>query len=314
MRMIFHDPWTLLVIALSALLLDRLLGEATSYHPLVGFGRWAVRWEGWLRHESVAPKGQILLGALAVVLAVMPWFALALWLEQQIVVAQVMDVMLLYFALGLRSLQEHGTEVAEALDAGDLPLARERVGMIVSRNTSDMQEADVSRATVESVLENGNDAVIGTLFWFFILGGSGALLYRLVNTLDAMWGYKIDHYLYFGRVAARLDDLLNWLPARLTVSLYAIGNWRRCWASARSQGGQWDSPNAGPVMASGATALGVELGGTAMYGDLAHERPHLGQGPAPVAADISRALKLVQRAVRFLLLGMLLLAGVWSFA
>ena len=314
MRMIFHDPWSLLAITIIALLMDRLLGEAMIYHPLVGFGRWAVRWENWLRHESGSTRIQILLGGLALLIAVGPWVGLTIWLDQQLVVAQVMDMVLLYFALGLRSLQEHGEEVVQALQADDLPLARERVGMIVSRNTADMDAADVSRATVESVLENGNDAVVGTLFWFFLFGGAGAVLYRLVNTLDAMWGYKVGHYLYFGRVAARLDDLLNWLPARITVGLYAIGNWRQCWAHARTQGGQWDSPNAGPVMASGATALGVELGGTAIYGDLTHERPHLGVGPAPGAEDIARALSLVQRAVRYILLFMLLVAGVWTLA
>lgn len=314
MGMIFHDPWTLLVIALFALLMDRLLGEAMMYHPLVGFGRWAVRWETWLRRESLSSRMQIFIGGLAVLVAVGPWVGLTVWMDQQIVVAQVMDILLLYFALGLRSLHEHGDEVAQALESHDLPLARERVGMIVSRNTSDMDADDVSRATVESVLENGNDAVIGTLFWFFLFGGAGAVLYRLVNTLDAMWGYRVDHYLYFGRVAARFDDLLNWLPARLTVALYALGNWRQCWTNAREQGGQWDSPNAGPVMACGATALGVELGGTAIYGDLTHERPHLGYGPAPVAADISRALKLVHRAVRYIMLFMLLVAGVWTLA
>ncbi|MDH5184699.1 MAG: adenosylcobinamide-phosphate synthase CbiB [Gammaproteobacteria bacterium] len=303
-----------MVITLIALLMDRLLGEAMMYHPLVGFGRWAVRWESWLRRESLSARMQILTGGVAVLIAVGPWVGLTIWMDQQIVVAQVMDILLLYFALGLRSLQEHGEEVAQALRSEDLPLARERVGMIVSRNTSDMDSDDVSRATVESVLENGNDAVVGTLFWFFVFGGAGAVLYRLVNTLDAMWGYRVDHYLYFGRVAAKLDDLLNWMPARLTVALYALGNWRQCWHNARVQGGQWDSPNAGPVMASGATALGVELGGTAIYGDLSHERPHLGSGPAPGAADISRALKLVHRAVWYIALFMLLVAGVWTFA
>jgi adenosylcobinamide-phosphate synthase len=315
MAMIFYDPWTSLAILLFALGLDRLLGEPFIYHPLVGFGRLATWLEGLLRRERSSPRRLLLGGGLAVLLAVAPVVAVVAWLDTQVVAGAVADILLLYLALGLRSLQEHGEAVVSALHSADLSLAREQVGLMVSRNTVDMDEAAVTRATVESVLENGNDAVLGTLFWFLLAGGAGAVLYRLVNTLDAMWGYKTGDYRYFGRVAARLDDLLNWLPARLTVLLYALGRrFREALRAARRQGRQWESPNAGPVMASGATALGVVLGGSAVYGQQPRERPHLGVGREPVAEDIPRALHLVRRSVLTLVLLQVAVAGGWSFA
>jgi len=315
MAMIFYDPWTSLVILLIALGLDRWLGEPFIYHPLVGFGRMATALESLLRHEAHGPRRLLFSGGLAVVLLLLPVVAVVAWLDTQVVAGAVVDMLLLYLALGLRSLREHGEAVVTALNRAELPSAREQVGLMVSRNTVDMDEEEVTKATVESVLENGNDAVLGTLFWFLLAGGAGAVFYRLANTLDAMWGYKTGPYLYFGRAAARLDDLLNWLPARLTVWLYALaGRSRSALQAARRQGREWESPNAGPVMAAGATALGLVLGGSAVYGQEARERPLLGAGRAPGTDDIPRALTLVGRSVKLLVLLQLLIAGVWTLA
>lgn len=287
--------------ALAAVLLDRLLGEPRRLHPLVGFGRLATFLEKQLNRRSIPA------GLLAWLLAVGPWVALAFWLRPLAPFA--IDVVLLYFALGAQSLCEHAEAVARPLAAGRLEEARQRVGWIVSRDTSTLDETGVAKAGVESVLENGNDAVFGALFWFALLGGPGALLFRLANTLDAMWGYRTERYNLFGRCAARIDDALNWLPARLTALTYALlGRTRNALTCWRAQAPTWDSPNAGPVMAAGAGSLGVELGGAAIYHGTTESRPPLGAGPAPQAADLGRAVALVRHGL-WLWLAILFLIG-----
>ena len=276
--------------------MDTVLGEPRRWHPLVGFGNWAKYLE---RHLNRCTR---LWGFLAVLCAVVPWVALGLFRYW------VVDIAALYFALGHRSLWEHALRVRQALEAGSLEEARIRVGYMVSRDTGKMDARAVAAATVESVLENGNDAVFGALFWFLVAGAPGVLLFRLANTLDAMWGYRTPRYLYFGWAAARLDDVLNFVPARLTALTYAlIGSTRnalRCW---RLQARAWESPNAGPVMAAGAGALELGLGGGAYYHGQWEERPPLGVGSAPDAAAITAAVRLVRSGV---VLWLLLVCGV----
>lgn len=282
-----------------ALLLDRLLGEPRRWHPLVGFGRLtrAVERFGYPSSPDAEPRWRMRLrGALSVSLLILP-LTLAAWLLARLpLLSAIVPLVLLYLAVGARSLAQHAEVVRQALADGDLALARERVGWIVSRDTSELDEAGIARATIESVLENGCDAVFAALFWFLLLGAPGAVLYRLSNTLDAMWGYKNARYLHFGWAAARLDDVLNYVPARLTALTYlllghAASGWR-CW---RTQAPTWYSPNAGPVMAAGAGALGVSLGGGARYHGQWKVRPPLGCGPAPTHQDIGRAVRLVSR-------------------
>ena len=296
----------LLLLKLAAgIVADRVLGEPRRLHPLVGFGRWA----GWLetRVRRVLPGRRG--GLLAWTLAVMPWVALALFVRALHPSAHwAVDIALLYFALGAQSLAEHAEAVAAPLAAGDLATARTRVGWMVSRDTTALDAAGVARAATESVLENGNDAVFGTLFWFCLLGGPGALLFRLANTLDAMWGYRTERFMRFGWAAARLDDLFNWLPARLTALTYAVlGHTRSALACWRSQAPAWDSPNAGPVMAAGAGALAVRLGGAAIYHGRTEARPVLGRGSAPDARTLRLAVRMVWRGM---LLWLAVLAGV----
>lgn len=296
-------------VAMCAVLLDMWLGEPRRAHPLIGFGRFAAM----LERRLYADRRDA--GVLAWTCAVLPWVALAggvaalarlwsPWAEAAI------GALLLYLAIGYRSLGEHARAVAAPLDAGALELARTAVGRMVSRDTAVLDPAQVAGATTESVLENGCDAVFGALFWFVALGAPGVVLYRLANTLDAMWGYRTPRLQRFGWAAARIDDVLNYLPARLTAATFALcGDTRRAWRCWRTQGPRWKSPNAGPVMAAGAGALGVQLGGPAPYHGTWTPRPPLGEGVAPDAGAIRRALRLLRDGVALWLLVMLAASG-----
>jgi len=263
----------------------------------VAFGRLAR----WLEARLYADRRGS--GVLAWLLTVMPLVVLAccaeLWLGRLSAWAAIIfNVLVLYAVIGLRSLGDHALPVASALRDGNMARARQMVGHMVSRDTQSLDERQVAAAATESVLENGNDAVFGALFWFAVLGAPGALLYRLANTLDAMWGYRTARYENFGWAAARIDDGLNYVPARLTAFSYTLlGQTRRAWRCWRTQAKLWDSPNAGPVMAAGAGALGVQLGGAAPYDGVWESRPDLGEGDLPDANAIRRSLALVRRSV-----------------
>ena len=284
---------SLAFLTIAAVAADAVMGEPQRWHPLVGFARYATIVERLLYREMQRWRGSV-----GVVLAIVPFVALAAWLEQIEMIGAVFSILALYFALGLRSLHEHARTVGDALRAGDVPLARRQVARIVSRDTQAMTPRDVATATTESVLENGNDAVFGALFWFAVGGAPAVVLYRLANTLDAMWGYHNARYEHFGWAAARLDDVLNFIPARLTALTYALlGNTRRAFECWHCQAPTWDSPNAGPVMAAGAGALDLQLGGGASYDGEWCERPVLGAGDVAQAYDIERALSLVRHGV-----------------
>lgn len=286
------------LLAAAGLLTDRLLGEPRRFHPLVGFGWLADRVENAFRRGAPGhPWGNRLRGLFAWCLLVLPVAALAWWLAR-LPFGWVLDMLLLWFALGGQSLAEHAQAIAQPLAEGNLEQARMAVGRIVSRDTSALDETGVAKAAVESVLENGADAVFAALFWFALLGGPGALAYRLANTLDGMWGYRDERRRYFGWAAARIDDLLNLVPARLTALTYAmLGRTGRAFACWCVQAPAWSSPNAGPVMAAGAGSLGLRLGGAAIYHGQVEERPVLGEDRCPGAADIGRALELVRRGI-----------------
>jgi adenosylcobinamide-phosphate synthase len=301
---------------LLAVLIDQAIGEVRVWHPLVGFGKLAeaveARLNTWQTNSTqtnssqsssrqTGPESQIITrvkGALSLGALCIPFIFLTHRLCRLPFIGLITNIAVLYFAIGAKSLADHANAVANALKAGDLVRARKNVSLMVSRDTASMQEVDILRAAIESVLENGNDAIFGAFFWFLVAGAPAVVLFRLVNTLDAMWGYKNQRYLHFGWAAARLDDLLNWIPARLTALTYTLGGDSACaWQCWRTQGHTWYSPNAGPVMAAGAGALALQLGGPASYHGELKERPVLGKGQLPRQEDIHRSLALVQRGV-----------------
>jgi adenosylcobinamide-phosphate synthase len=288
---------------LLAVWLDRWLGEPQRFHPLVGFGRWANALEHRLNANG---QGTQLRGLVALLLCIMPVLLLSAWLcwgllHNSALLTLLVGSIGLYFTVGWRSLIDHAAAVEQALAAPNLPLARQAVGRIVSRDCEALSALQVRRAALESLLENTADAVIAPLFWFALLGLPGALVYRLSNTLDAMWGYKNKRFYSFGWAAARWDDALNYLPARCTAWAFAaVGDTAGALASWRSSAAHWASPSAGPVICAGAGALHLSVGGGASYHQRWHDKPAT-PGHLPQAGAITRGLQLVQRAVVLLL-------------
>lgn len=292
--------WLSASAGLAAIALDRYFGEPPRHrHPLVGFGKLARTLEQFTNNGST--QRRYLLGLMSWLTLVAAPAGLCWWLASALYLWQpwlwwLFACGVLYFSLGLTSLREHALAIAKPLATDDLNTARHALQMIVSRDTSSASREEIASATVESVLENGSDAVFCALFWFAVLGPAGALLWRLTNTLDAMWGYRTTQLQAFGWAAARCDDLLALLPARISALLFAaLGNTRqalRCW---REQAAACKSPNGGPIMCAGAGSLGLILGGRAVYHGQERYNPVMGCGHPAQAEDISRALTLVQR-------------------
>jgi adenosylcobinamide-phosphate synthase len=296
-----------LIVIPIALFLDRLLGEPSRFHPLVGFGRLA----DWIESKMNHARSPFSLGVVAWLLLVLPITLIIYWLDKGLDGGW-LGALCGWLAIGWKSLREHGMAVLQALGENNLEEARLKTSYLVSRDTSDLEAADLSRATIESILENGSDAIFAPLFWLIILGAPGVVFYRLSNTLDAMWGYHNTRFEQFGKLTARVDDVLNYVPARITALLYMLcGNRKLALHAWKTQGKNWYSPNAGVVMASGAGALMLKLGGNAIYHGKIKQRPELGTGNPPDSKDIYLALRLIDRSV-YVILGLVLLSIVLS--
>ncbi len=281
-----------------AVLLDLWLGEPQKYHPLVFFGNLANSIEKKLRYQSHSAFVQRCMGLIALLIMVIPFSLLIYSINQWSIINTLFSPIVLYFCIAANSLKQHALLVFQALNKNNILLAQNQVGMIVSRDTNKMTVIEIRKASIESVLENGADAVFAPIFWFIIAGPTGAVIYRLSNTLDAMWGYKNQKFLHFGWAAARFDDCLNWIPARLTALSYALlGNTRQalfCW---KTQAKLLDSPNAGPVMTSGAGSLNLQLGGPAWYHGKLKHKVFFGGHKSADNNDIMRANSLVNASL-----------------
>ena len=209
----------------------------------------------------------------------------------------VMGTALLCTTLSMRSLGEAAEEVERGLGEGRLDRSRRQVGRLVGRDTDELSESEVCRAAVESVAENTSDGVVAPMLYGVLFGAPGALAYKAVNTLDSMVGYRQPPYEDLGWASARLDDLANLAPSRLTMLCTAAISGRplRTLLSALRYGPLTASPNAGMAEAAFAGALGVKLGGANMYGGVLREGPILGEGRLPTPEDIRRAVRLMRR-------------------
>lgn len=211
-----------------------------------------------------------------------------------------------------RSLYDHVAAVAEPLSGRDVPAARRAVAQIVGRDPRHLDGAGVARAAAESLAENASDGVIAPLFWGAVAGLPGIAAYKAINTLDSMIGHRTPRHEAFGWAAARIDDVANWVPARLTGVLFALasGRPRAALGCMMRDARRHRSPNAGWPEAALAGGLGVRLSGPRIYADRVADEPWLnGSAPDPEPADLKRALKVYVRAMG---LGALLLAGLWG--
>jgi adenosylcobinamide-phosphate synthase len=299
------------LICALALLLDRLLGEP-RLHPLVLFGNTAA----WL--EKRLNTGDSRLSGAGCVIIVVGIPVLLVWILQWAIAGSyyqyLLDVIILSFVIGWQSMKEHALAIFTPLLDGDFENSRSELAKIVSRDTNQLNEQQLVGSTIESVLENGHDCLYASLFWFALLGPAGALLHRLINTLDAMWGYKNERYLKFGFAAARLDDILGYPSARLTAVIYLLcGSSLSAIKSWRDQIGKHKSPNAGLVMATGAGALGIVIGGPVSYHGKMQDKPYLGLGRPAQAGDIPRSIGLIEKGLLIWLMGyaIILLVLTW---
>lgn len=294
----------------AAYLLDRLFGDPNIAipHPVVLIGRGAARLERWLRPRLGTIRRELVGGGVLVV-AVVGLTFIAAWLlifglgRIHPSLGIVMETWLVATALAARGLADAGLAVAERLEAEDLPAARRAVGGLVGRSTAALDGEGVSRAAIESVAENYADGFVVPLLYAAVGGAPLALAYKAINTLDSMYGYKDEARLYFGRAAARVDDVANWIPARLSgvllcltasfVGADAPSAWRTMWKQRRDH----PSPNAGYPEAAMAGALGVRLGGENVYPGGRSFRPHLGRRRHPLSPErIRAAVHVMQRA------------------
>ena len=304
-------PFQLFLVATLAIVADRLFGEP-QIHPLVWFGNFAGSIERKLNN-----KGSVYRGVLAAIVVLLPPIVFVLTLvtllSTSLVMSVALDVTVLYFVIGWQSLKEHTEAVSAPLLRGDIVAARKALSMIVSRQTDTMDEQKVVGSTMESLLENGLDSLFASLFWFALFGPVGALLHRLVNTLDAMWGYKSTRFLHFGCFAAKADDWMAWIPARLTAITYVLaGSFNSgisCW---REQAPKHISPNGGAVMSAGAGALRCKIGGPQVYQGKLVDKPWLGEGEPAVASDIDRTKSLIEYSL-LIWLAAFFIIGLWLF-
>jgi adenosylcobinamide-phosphate synthase len=291
------------------------------FHPVMFLG-YCISWgEQHLRSLAHSPRGLVWAGgvlAAAVVLGafILPYAALSLLAGVFTLPALMLGIFLVYTVLATRSLLQHLGEVAHPLEAGLLQEARLQLGKIVGRDTSDLPPEEIARAAVETAAESLCDGVIAPLFYAFLGGAPLAWAYKAVNTLDSMVGYQDEHYLYLGRVPARLDDLANYLPARLTTVMlllagFLVGlNVKQGVRSVLADSGCQPSPNSGYPEGATAGLLGICLGGSCRYNGRYVDKPLLNPtGRKPRAFDIQATARLLQvAAVLFGATGLLLTA------
>ena len=274
---------------------DRAFGDPRRFHPVAGFGQAAARLESrWYDDSRAAGTAYatVLVGT-----ATAAGVLVERLTKNRPIAHTLVTAAATWTVLGARSLEREAEVMAGLLEEKDISAARLRLSHLCARDATNLEADELARATVESIAENTSDAGVAPLLWGGVLGVPGLLGYRAANTLDAMVGYKSAKYLNFGWASARLDDVLNLLPARVCALLtgLAAGRPRQAVAVWRRDAPKHPSPNAGPVEAAFAGALDLTLGGTNSYGSYQEDRGTLGDGPPPAVADVRRTAALAGR-------------------
>lgn len=285
---------------LCGFILDLLLGDPVIPHfphPVVVMGRLTARLEDRLRRLFPAtPGGELAAGrvlAAALPLGTLAVTGLVCWGGAALhpALGFFFQTLWCWQALAMRDLASESRNVHDVLETGELPAARRAVGRIVGRDTQELTGEGIIKAAVETVAENFSDGVLAPLFYMLLGGAPLAMVYKSVNTMDSMVGYKNDRYLYFGRAAARLDDAANFLPARIAALFWIAAsglagqNMGRAWRVWRRDRRNHASPNSAQCEAACAGALGVRLAGPASYFGQVYEKPTIGDDLRPVEAE-----------------------------
>ena len=296
-------PW----IALGALVLEAVVGYPAAVqrfipHPVTWAGRAIAVLEVSWNNTKIAEDRRKLRGIVALILLALAAGLLGALLENLFAPGLFDAIAVIAFAtLGLaqRSLHDHAAAVAAPLEKGNLEGARVAVARIVGRDTGQLDADGLAAAALESLADSFNDGVVAPVFWLLIGGLPGLFIYKVINTADSMIGHMEPRWRAFGWAAARTDDLMNLIPARIAGGLIALaggGGWRVMFADAAKHA----SPNAGWPEAAMAGALGVSLGGPTVYDSVTHDRPVFGSGARPRPDDLRRGLQIYMRACLWL--------------
>ncbi|OMF44966.1 adenosylcobinamide-phosphate synthase CbiB [Paenibacillus peoriae] len=317
---------TVSLIILAAYLLDRLIGDPRWLpHPVIGMGHAISALEKLIRRQVRSDRGLKRAGILLPLIVAGGSFTLAwallhllAWIHPWLSIG--VEMVLIATTIASKGLKDAGMAVYRALQADDLAAARRELGMIVGRDTQQLDEPEIVRGTVETVAENIVDAIISPLFYALIGGAPLALAYRAVNTLDSMVGYKNEKYLNLGWASARLDDVANYIPARLTAAMLVVAAWMykrdaaRSWRTVKRDARLHPSPNSGFPESAVAGALGIRLGGYNVYHGVRSFRSYMGDWIRPLESkDIRHTIQLMF-AVSSMFVGLCLLGAAGCFA
>lgn len=309
---------------ISAVVLDFIFGDPVGlWHPVVGIGKLVYVLEGRLYQEEDPPalkkkKGILLAMMTTGTVALLVWSVLVFSYHLSVWMYRAASIYFLWMGLAGRTLKLEGMKVYTALSENKIQEARTRISYLVTRQTEKMTEEDVVKAAVETVSENTSDGILAPLFIGVLLGPCGMWIYKAVNTLDSMVGYKNKRYLQFGWFSAKADDVLNFIPARLTAYMLLLSapfegrSLRRSFKVYRTYRNCHESPNAGHSEAAVAGVLGISLGGEAVYFGQPLQKPQIGDpDKKPEPSDILITIRMMERSYILGTCFLLILTNLW---